>query len=118
MPHKSRKEKIIAELRRKVSQAQSKQKLSPQAVVTDLVNTDLVNKNERPSIENNFVIKPNLLQKQQKKEENYSVSSLVLPDYSYIVSDLRRTFLLTGLIVLLEILLYWVLELNGIRIFK
>ena len=111
MPHKSRKEKIIAELRRKVSQTKSKQQLSSQTTVPE---PDI--KNDKTSIDNNFIIKSNLLLRQQKKEDNYSVSSLVLPDYSYIVSDLKRTFLLTGLIILLEILLYWALEMGGLKI--
>ena len=91
MPQKTRKEKQIAELRRKLAlQTQDTQASIPSYSVT------LTN----PLSENTF------------KSENST--EVLAVNTKYVIRDLKKTLLLTGFIIILEIVLYYVMEMRGI----
>ena len=107
MPHKTRKEKIIAELRRKVT-IQSQQDVGR-------IKTPLAQENEpsRQNTSSSFSFKPHSEVKNSGVINGGVISSLVTYDYRYVVSDLRRTFFFAGFVLLIEFVLYWALELGG-----
>lgn len=104
MPKKTRKEKIIADLRRKI------------------IIQEKTNNNENPIINSPFV-KASIEEKTYSLNTNSSfkpitekVSNLIVVDPKYIKADLRKTFLMTAVVLIVEFMLYWALERNGIGI--
>jgi len=102
MPRKTKKEKIIAELRRKLEHVEVKnEKLDDEVRNLDIlktgnISTTLVNQNIPPQ---------------------HLTSHLTLPT-SYIIKDLRKTFILAGLAISLELIVYWLSELGGSKFFR
>lgn len=91
MPKKTRKEKIIAELRRKLETA----KISDEKVI--------VEKKESPRPIPNF---------------QFPTSNIPTVATSFVLRDLKKTFLLAGLAISLELVVYWLTELGGSKFFK
>lgn len=99
MPKKTKKEKIIAELRRRLE-------------ITKAVGQKWEIGNEKLDNEVRSEIPIN-----QNIPPQFPASHVSLPS-SYVVHDLRKTFILTGLAISFEIVVYWITELGGSKLLK
>jgi hypothetical protein len=113
VPKKTKKEKIIAELRHKL-----------ETVKVDRNTVDLIN--EVPQ-KRDSVSYPNENTGYKLPLSNYQVSSphlkslsttVSIEKNSYIINDLRKTLMLTFLAISFEIFIYWFTELGGNRFLK
>jgi len=93
VPKKTKKEKIIAELRRKLQSVEQ--------------GTETVK-----------VVRPPEEKKIEVKITPQSTQNLANFDRSFIIHDLRKTFLLSGLAISLELVVYWIIELGGSKLLQ
>jgi len=94
MPKKRKSQKIIAELRRKLATQQSEKPVS------------------KPVFKKEKQIKKTPLISTKPEIPTQTVFS------SFITSDLKKSLFLTGLAISLEFVLYYVLEVRGIKSFR
>ncbi|MBI4999424.1 hypothetical protein HZB97_01485 [Candidatus Gottesmanbacteria bacterium] len=98
MPKKTKKEKIIAELRRKLETV----KIESGQLEVKAEKKEFATPATRPTTHN---LPP--------QPTSYSKKSS-----AYIIHDLRKTFILAGLAISLEVMIYWITELGGNRLLK
>lgn len=105
MPKKTRQEKIIAELRRKLETTKA-QGPETEPRITDLRKDQKINSGYRLP---------------DQPISSSKTSTITMPSTADIIRDLKKTFLLTGLAISFEIIVYWLTELGGskfLHIFK
>lgn len=101
MPKKTRQEKIIAELRRKLETTKA-QSLETTPRITNLA-------------EEKQVLPGYRLPSQSFSSPKTTIS---LQSTTDIMKDLKKTFFLSGLAISFEIIVYWLTELGGSKFFK
>jgi|GEM_PF-3659669 len=114
MPHKTKKEKIIADLHRKIY-IQKGQKISSSEILEPDISIKKDHSIKKTSDNFSYTFE-SLNQGKNTKIATYNTIVIDSSEYKYIVSDLRKTFILTIIVLLIEIMLYWALELGGIKI--
>lgn len=97
MPKKTKKEKIIAEFRRRL------EKVKDGNGKTDLEEKEMETWKEKSSLSVSRI---------QDLQSQVPISAFGLPS-SFVVQDLRKTFLLAGFAISLELVVYWLTELGG-----
>lgn len=102
MPKKTRKEKIIAQLRRKLE-------------TTKVKDQKWEMEDEKLDDEMRGMKKEISLQDIPLPNQASQVPSLTS---GYMMKDLRKTFFLAGLAISLEFIVYWLTELGGSKLFK
>lgn len=110
MPKKTKKEKIIAELRRKL-----------ETVKTETETITLPATHEIPSEKKELARRPiSTVNYQMPTTKSFPVNSVSLKTEapSIVLKDLRKTFLLAGLAISLELVVYWITELGGNKLLK
>jgi len=105
MPKKTRKEKIIADLRRKMV-IQEKTNIDENTVISaPIINNPIEKKTYSLNVGNTH-FRPAI----------DNTSRLMVVDPKYIKADLKKTLFLTAVVLVVEFMLYWALERNGIEI--
>jgi hypothetical protein len=102
VPKKTKKEKIIAELRRKLDRIE----VRSGKIDLEVRNLDKLEDKSTP-----------LISKNQDVQFQVPTSNLQLPT-SYIINDLQKTFFLAGLAISLELVIYWLSELGGSKLLQ
>lgn len=102
MPKKTRQEKIIAELRRKLETTKA-QGLETTPIMTKPAEEKKVSSDYR--LPDRPVSSP-------------KTQVLTLQSTTDIMRDLKKTFFLTGLAISFEVIVYWLTELGGSKLFK
>jgi hypothetical protein len=115
MPKKTKQEKIIAELRRKleeqkISHPNLEAKPRPQTIASP---EEKSGRYRLPPMPIKKEVNPSLVAKAQLTSEEPQSSSA-----SYIGADLKKTFLLSGLAISFEVIVYWVTNLGGGKIIE
>lgn len=113
MPKKTKKEKIIAELRRRLEVAKAtggEVKVEKEALVKPA--TSYPTKLATSYLP---VRQAGQLPATETEGKNIPFSSQSI---SFIIKDLRKTFLLAGLAISFELVVYWLTELGGSKFFK
>ena len=105
MPKKTKQEKIIAELRRKLETTQSKEKMwemgNKHSFSVNEKLDDEVRKNDNLKLEQKFTL--------PRIPHQYQTSNIPLPTSNlYIFKDLRKTFTLASLAIGFEIIAYFI----------
>ena len=115
MPHKSRKEKIIADLRRKINSRKGRS-ISSYETQEPVGTKTIDNLTEKKSNIFSFIYKTSDQGRKEDTISSNSLSSINSSDYNYIAFDIRKTFFLTIIVILVELMLYWALEVGGVKI--
>lgn len=104
MPQKTKKDKQIADLRRRLNKQSASVSNNNYSFKNIPTLTETVKREERPSFST-----------PTQNSVKDLPSQILAIDPHYYTRDLRKTFILTAVVVIAELLLYWVLEIKGVR---
>ncbi len=104
MPKKTKKEKIIAELRRKLETREPQNEKDDEVIIK-----------QKDSYREQTPI-PNY-QLPTVRQSRISQPALINLPVNFILRDLKKTFILAGLAISFEFIIYWLTELGGSKFF-